>query len=162
MTWMVRVSTRPWPRSVVAWATGRSCQGRVSRASNRRGLVVFGRPGEVRAAPVQVVRRGALAMQGIGCYHSPVQAHAVEEGNDRRDLIRLGADLGLGCDNSPDAGQGSQQVDLAAVSIPGAADGLAVHPDRDQRHLVIPALTGAGQAPGGTGPLHQPRAGYRV
>jgi len=38
----------------------------------------------------------------------------------------------------------------------------AVHPDRNQRRVVIPAMAGAGQAPGGTGPLHQPRAGYRV
>ena len=37
MTWMVRVSIRPWPRPVAAWATGTPRQGRASRASNRPG-----------------------------------------------------------------------------------------------------------------------------
>jgi hypothetical protein len=38
------------------------------------GLVVFDRQDEVRAAPVQVVRRGTLAMEGISGYDRPVQS----------------------------------------------------------------------------------------
>ena len=64
------------------------------------GLVVFGRQDEVRAAPVQVVRRGALAMQGIGRHDSPVQVHAVQQRDDHRNLIRLGAGPGLSGDDA--------------------------------------------------------------
>ena len=106
------------------------------------GLVVFGRQDEVRAAPVQVVRRGALAMQGIGRHDSPVQVHAVQQRDAHRNLIRLGAGPGLSGDDARPAGQGGQQVHLAAVGVPGAPDGLAVHPDRDQRRIVITAATG--------------------
>ena len=49
---------------------------RLVTPGEQAGLVVFGRHDEVRAAPVQVVRRGALAMQGIGRHDSPVQVHA--------------------------------------------------------------------------------------
>jgi hypothetical protein len=38
------------------------------------------RQDEVRASPVQVVRRGTLAMQGISRYDSPVQAQLIERG----------------------------------------------------------------------------------
>jgi hypothetical protein len=70
----------------------------------------------------------------------------------------IGADLGLSCDDAPLAGRGGQQVHLAAVSVPGAPDGLAVHPDGDKRRPV----TGAGEIPGGAGPLHQPGSDHRV
>jgi hypothetical protein len=68
--------------------------------------------------------------------------------------------LGLGCDDAAYAGQGGQQVHLAAVRVPGAPDGLAVHPDRDQRRIT--PVTDAGQIPGSAGLLHQPGAGHRV
>ena len=123
---------------------------------------MLGRQDEVRAAPVQVVRRGALAMQGIGRHDSPAQVHAVQQRNDHRNLVRLGADLGLSGDHARPAGQGGQQMDPAAVRVAGTADGLAVYPDRNQRCIVIPAVTGEGQIPGRGGPPHQPRAGYRV
>jgi hypothetical protein len=117
---------------------------------------------EVRAAAVHVVRGGALGMESIGRHHGPVQVHAIEQGDDHRDLVRLGADLGLSCDGAPHAGQGREQVHLAAVGVAGSPDGLAVHPDRDQRRIIIMAAAGAGQIPGGTGPLHQPGPGYRI
>ena len=50
-------------------------------------------------------------------------------------------------DHAPPAGQGGQQVHLAAVSVPGAADGLAVHPDRDQRRIVITAAPAKARSP---------------
>ncbi len=107
------------------------------------GLVVLDRQREVRAAPVHVVHGRALGMQGIGRHDSPVQVQAVQQRDDHRDLIRLGADLGLGCDDARHASHRGQQVHLAAVGVPGAPDGLAVHPDRDQRRIVITALAGA-------------------
>jgi hypothetical protein len=48
-------------------------------------------PDGARAALVQVVRRGTLAMQGIGRHDSLVQVHAIEQRDDHRDLVRLGA-----------------------------------------------------------------------
>jgi hypothetical protein len=101
-------------------------------------------------------------VQGIGCHHNSVQAQAIEQGDDHRDLIRLGPDLDLAGHHARLAGQGGQQVHLGAVRVPGAPDGLAVHPHGDQRNLVITAVTGAGEVPGGAGPLHQPGADHRV
>jgi hypothetical protein len=92
---------------------------------------------------------------------NPGQVHAIQQGDDHRDLARLGADLGLGCDDASLAGQSRQQVHLAAVGVLCAPDGLSVHPDRDQRCLVA-AVTGAGQVPGRARPLDQPGAGHRV
>jgi hypothetical protein len=101
-------------------------------------------------------------MQGIGRHDGPVQVHTVQQRNDHRDLVRLGANLGLSGDYARPACQGGQQVDLAAVRVPGTADRLAVYPDRNQRRIAISAVTGEGQIPGRGRPLHQPRAGYRV
>ncbi len=108
------------------------------------GLVVLDREREVRAAPVHIVRRGTLAMQGIRRHDSSVQVHAVQQRGDHRDLVRLGADLDLAGDHALLAGQGGQQVHLAAVGVPGAPDGLAVHPDGDQRRIAIPIPAVAG------------------
>lgn len=109
------------------------------------GLVVFGRQDQVRAAPVQVDRRGGRAVQGIGRHDGPVQVHAAQQRNDHRDLVRPGADLDLSGDYARPTGQ---QVDLAAVRVPGTADRPAVYPDRNQRRIVISAVTGEGQIPG--------------
>ena len=76
------------------------------------GLVVPGREREVRAPAMHLVRGGALRVEGIGRYDGPVQAQAIEQRDDHRDLVRLRADLGLGCDDAPAAGQGGQQVHL--------------------------------------------------
>jgi len=111
---------------------------------------------EVPAASVHVIRGGALGVESIGRDDSPVQVQAIEQRDDHRDLIRLGADLGLRRDDARLAGQGGQPVHLAAVSVPGAPDGLAVHPDRDQRPLAT------GEIPGGAGPVHQPGPGHCV
>lgn len=83
-------------------------------------------------------------MQGIRRHDSPVQVHAVQQRGDHRDLVRLGADLDLAGDHALLAGQGGQQVHLAAVGVPGAPDGLAVHPDGDQRRTAIPVPAVAG------------------
>jgi hypothetical protein len=72
-------------------------------------------------------------VQDIGGHGSLIQVHAVQQLDDHRDLIRLGAGLGLSCYSTGLAGQGGQQVNLAAVRVLRAAYGLAVHPDRDQR-----------------------------
>src|ERR1019366_5894320 len=107
------------------------------------GLVVLDREREVRAPAMHVVRGGALRVEGIGRYDGPVQAQAIEQRDDHRDLVRLRADLGLGCDDAPAAGQGGQQVHL----LPSAF--LA------PRTVLPSTRTGIS---GIAGPLHQPGA----
>jgi hypothetical protein len=143
---------------VALLAAGRDvAPGQVLDLGVQGGLVLLHGERKVRAAPVHVVRGSALGMEGIGRDDSAVQVQAVEQRDDHRDLIRFRADLGLSSDDAPLAGQGGQQVHLAAVTVPGAPDGLAVHPDGDQRRLAA-----ASEIPGGAGSLHQPGPGHRV
>src|ERR1019366_4015931 len=100
-TWMVRVVTRPWPRSVAACANRDVLPGQGVENVEQAGLVVPGREREVRAPAMHLVRRGALRVEGIGRYDGPVQAQAIDQRDDHRDLVRLRADLGLGCDDAP-------------------------------------------------------------
>ncbi len=116
------------------------------------GLVVFDREREVGAAPVHVVRGGALALKGIGGMTVPARSSPSSRGTIIGISFVLAPIPACAGDDAPLAGQGSQQVHLAAVSFPGAPGGLSVHSDGDQRRIVI---TAAGQVPGGAGPLHQ-------
>ena len=159
---MVRVAT-PAVAAVSSCVADRDvAPGQGVEGVEQAGLVVLGRQDEISAAPAHIVRRGTLAMKSIRRHDGLVQVQAIEQRDDHRDLVRLRAHLDLAGDHASLAGQGGQQMHLAAVGVLCAADGLAVHPDGDQRRLVITALTGAGEIPGGAGPVHQPGAGHRV
>ena len=65
MSWMVRVSIRPWPRPAAARATGTSRQGRASRAPGRRGwLSLAGNRNQRRIVIPAVTGAGQIPGRG--------------------------------------------------------------------------------------------------
>ncbi len=131
---MVRVT--PCPRSVAVWVTGTSRQGRASRAPNRPGW--FSLTGRTKSAP-RWCRWSAVARwqcRASAVMTAPARSRSCNSGMIIGISFVFRADLGLRRDHSPSPASGHQQVNLAAVGAPGSPDGLAVHPDLDQRLLL--------------------------
>ena len=151
---MVRVSSRPWPRSWPVCAILVSSQGRASIASNRDGwfsLTVnsnrLSYPPDDRAVSRWVCIASARMT-------APARSTS-RTASERGDLVALGIHLLLGDHRGPGAGDRGQEVRGGAAGLPGATGGLAVH--RDHRLLaagrLLAAVPGLGQ---------QPRADLRI
>jgi hypothetical protein len=103
---------------------------------------------------------GALGVECIGGDHCLGQVDTgagepVEQRGEHGDFVGLRAHFDLAQDQGVGVGRGREQVYLVAFDIGGAAHGLAVHRDRDQRRCV-----GIGLACGGLS--GQPGADHRV
>lgn len=72
---------------------------------------------------------GCLGVQGVEGDHGVGQVEVDEHRPEDGDLVGLGADLTLGCDQAGPGHRG-QKVDLGAVDAARAANGLAVHGQR--------------------------------
>ena len=135
-TFRVRISRRPWPRSVSRSAAGTSRQGRAVSCGVQAGLVAFDGEDPVRAAPGEVGDVITLAVQRVSGDHGAAQiVDLVEQGVEAGDLVGLRVDVSAG---QHDAGRllgGGQDVAGRSVGV------------REPRR-VLPSTAIARRAPG--------------